>query len=120
ALGNFSTERDNMPSPCPAQATMLCCGSASRMATLRPMAANSAARFPTMVDLPTPPLRPATAMIAIEVHDKTRWAVNPLGVGQGVCDMEVSGLVTQSEPRPSGSGRQPRVRPALPDGRGSV
>src|ERR1019366_4316315 len=35
---------------------------------LRPILWNSPARLPTMVDLPTPPFRPATAMMAINVY----------------------------------------------------
>src|ERR1035441_7815097 len=64
---SFSTQWESMPWPWSAQAARLCCGSASSTMTLWPMAANSAARLPAMVDLPTPPFRPATAMIAIEV-----------------------------------------------------
>src|ERR1035438_4983937 len=62
-----STQWESIPCPWEAHAARLCCGSASRTMTLRPMAANSAARLPAMVDLPTPPFLPATAMIAIEV-----------------------------------------------------
>src|ERR1017187_6770529 len=67
AAFTFSTQWESIPCPWEAQAARLCCGSASSTMTLRPMAANSAARLPAMVDLPTPPFRPATAMIAIEV-----------------------------------------------------
>src|ERR1019366_6325571 len=67
AAFTFSTQWESMPWPWEAQAARLCWGSASSTMTLRPMAANSAARLPAMVDLPTPPFRPATAMIAIEV-----------------------------------------------------
>ena len=64
----FSTQCESIPSPCFAQVARLCCGSASSTATLRPILANSPARLPTMVDLPTPPFRPATAMMAINVY----------------------------------------------------
>src|ERR1035438_4068204 len=67
AAFTFSTQWESIPCPWEAQAARLCCGSASSTMTLRPMAANSAARLPAMVDLPTPPFRPATAMIAIGV-----------------------------------------------------
>src|ERR1035437_9839719 len=67
ATFTFSTQWESIPWPWEAQAARLCWGSASSTMTLRPMAANSAARLPAMVDLPTPPFRPATAMIAIEV-----------------------------------------------------
>src|ERR1039458_4675819 len=67
ATFTFSTQWESMPWPWSAQAARLCCGSASSTMTLWPMAANSAARLPAMVDLPTPPFCPATAMIAIEV-----------------------------------------------------
>src|ERR1035441_7026322 len=91
----FSTQRESIPSPCAAHAARLCCGSASSTMTLRPMAANSPARFPTIVDFPTPPFRPATAMIAIENtlvrnHD---YLLSPAQMGQeileSVRDMEV-------------------------------
>src|ERR1017187_7163550 len=67
AAFTFSTQWESIPCPWEAHAARLCCGSASSTMTLRPMAASSAARFPAMVDFPTPPFRPATAMIAIEV-----------------------------------------------------
>src|ERR1035437_7335805 len=67
AAFTFSTQWESMPWPWDAQAARLCWGSASSTMTMWPMAANSAARLPAMVDLPTPPFRPATAMIAIEV-----------------------------------------------------
>src|SRR5579875_250746 len=53
------------PSPSPAHATKLPCGSASNTTTDRPMATISAAKFAVIVLFPMPPLRPVTAIIAM-------------------------------------------------------
>src|ERR1035441_9968255 len=70
------------------------------------MAANSAARLPAMVDLPTPPFRPATAMIAIEVGI-TIIAYSGAGGGGGM-QASVSELRSDAKAEPSSKIDPPR------------
>src|ERR1035438_1690050 len=95
----FSTQWESIPWPWAAHAARLCCGSASSRMTLRPMAANSAAKFPAMVDFPTPPFRPATAMIAIETPELEITIISypaPKGASRGgmqasICELGSDG-----------------------------